>query len=443
MPVAQITAVVEGEASAMFAFLTPVRKTLRSASAGIAARIATGIADAARAALRPVVAVPRPARRGMLAVAAIGALAACEPIDTSLGRPGPSVDSGTPVPVALLLPRGSANASDEVLARSLENAARLAISDLQNVTIDLRVYNTAGSAATAQQAALQAVSDGAKIILGPVYAEHANAVAVAVAPRGVNVLAFSNNTSIAGGNLFILGPTFDNTANRLASYATRQGKGRTVVVYSDDVAGRAGRQAVETALARSGGVTVGAVEHEFSQNGVVQAVPRIVSAVRSGTADSVFMTADTAGALPLLTQLLPEAGISPAVTQYIGLTRWDIPSQTMDLPGVQGGWFALPDPAMTARFRSRYEAAYGAAPHPIGGLAYDGIAAIGALVSSGKRDALGTASLTQSAGFQGVNGIFRLRPDGTNERGLAVAQIRDRQVVVIDPAPRAFGGAGF
>src|SRR5690554_967153 len=144
MPVAQITAVVEGEASAMFAFLTPVRKTLRSASARIAARIATGIADAARAALRPVVAVPRPARRGMLAVAAIGALVACEPIDTSLGRPGPSVDSGTPVPVALLLPRGSANASDEVLARSLENAARLAISDLQNVTIDLRVYNTAG-----------------------------------------------------------------------------------------------------------------------------------------------------------------------------------------------------------------------------------------------------------------------------------------------------------
>lgn len=385
----------------------------------------------------------RPVRRGMLALAALGALAACEPVDTSLGRSAPSVNTSAPVPVALLVPRGSGNASDEVLARALENAARLAISDLGDVAIDLRVYSSAASAATTQQVALQAVADGAKIILGPVYGENANAAAVAVASSGVNVLAFSNNTSIAGGNLFILGPTFDNTAERLASYAVQQGKGRTVVVYSEDVAGRAGRAAVETALARNGGTAVGAVSHEFSQNGVVQAIPQIVSAVRSGEADSVFMTADTAGALPLLTQLLPEAGISPTATQYIGLTRWDIPSQTMDLPGVQGGWFALPDPVMSERFRSRYEAAYGESPHPIGGLAYDGIAAIGALISSGRSDALDRASLTQSAGFQGVNGIFRLRPDGTNERGLAVAQIRDRQVVVIDPAPRAFGGAGF
>jgi len=419
----------------MFAFLSPARKALSQAGHECLSN--------AKAVLAPLRSPLGPTRRTVLAVAAFGALAACEPVETSLERSAPAIDSSAPVAVALLVPRGSANASDEVLARSLENAARLAISDLGDVAIDLRVYSTAGSASTTQQVALQAVSDGATIILGPVYGENANAAAVAVASSGVNVLAFSNNTSIAGGNLFILGPTFDNTADRLTLYAVRQKKGRTVVVYSDDVAGRAGRAAIEAALARNGGTSVGAISHEFSQNGVMQAVPQIVSAVRSGTADSVFMTADTAGALPLLTQLLPEAGVSPAQAQYIGLTRWDIPSQTTDLPGVQGGWFALPDPEMMARFRGRYSAAYGETPHPIGGLAYDGIAAIGALISSGKRDALSRASLTQSAGFQGVSGIFRLRPDGTNERGLAVAQIRDRQVVVIDPAPRAFGGAGF
>ena len=419
----------------MFAFLSPARNPLRLTLDGARASIV--------AATRAIGRTLWPARRGVMMMAAMGALAACEPVDTSLGRSAPAINTSAPVPVALLVPRGSGNASDEVLARALENAARLAISDLGDVAIDLRVYGTAGSAATTQQVALQAVADGARIILGPVYGENANAAAVAVASSGVNVLAFSNNTSIAGGNLFILGPTFDNTADRLARYAVRQGKGRTVVVYSEDVSGRAGRAAVEAALARNGGTAVGAISHEFSQNGVVQAIPQIVSAVRSGAADSVFMTADTAGALPLLTQLLPEAGISPATTQYIGLTRWDIPSQTIDLPGVQGGWFALPAPEMSARFSSRYEAAYGESPHPIGGLAYDGIAAIGALISSGRSDALSRASLTQSAGFQGVNGIFRLLPDGTNERGLAVAQIRDRQVVVIDPAPRAFGGAGF
>ena len=52
-------------------------------------------------------------------------------------------------------------------------------------------------------------------------------------------------------------------------------------------------------------------------------------------------------------------------------------------------------------------------------------------------------ALTQGSGFAGVNGVFRLNRDGTNERGLAVAQIQNNQVVVIDAAPRSFAGAGF
>ena len=75
------------------------------------------------------------------------------------------------------------------------------------------------------------------------------------------------------------------------------------------------------------------------------------------------------------------------------------------------------------------------------GTAYDGIAAIGAIAKSG--GSLSGGSLTQGAGFVGVSGIFRLRSDGTTDRGLAVAQIQNSQLVVIDPAPSTFGGAGF
>lgn len=372
-------------------------------------------------------------------------LAACEPIALGPvgGNSGQNIDPTAPVPVALLVPRGSGNSSDELLAQNFENAARLAISDLEGVKIDLRVYGTAANPARAQEAGLQAVAEGAKVIIGPLYAESANAVAVAVAPKNVNVLSFSNNTTIAGGNLFVLGSTFQNTADRLVSFAARNGKKRILVAHDDNVAGQVGAQSIEQAIAGSGAQMAGKVGYELSQQGVVTAAPRIVQAARAGSADALFLTANTAGALPLLTQMLSEQGLPPGTMQYIGLTRWDIPAQVLELPGVQGGWFALPDPAMTARFQSRYAAAFGGAPHPLAGVAYDGIAAIGALVKSGRDNALTTAGLTQNAGFQGVNGILRLRPNGTNERGLAVAQIKDKQVVVIDPAPRAFGGAGF
>jgi ABC-type branched-subunit amino acid transport system substrate-binding protein len=264
-----------------------------------------------------------------------------------------------------------------------------------------------------------------------------------VANRDVNVVSFSNNSAIAGGNVFILGPTFQNTADRVVSYAVAQGRSNIVIVHSEDAEGQQGRAAIEAAIARNGATLGGTVGYALSQQDVVQAIPRIRTAVDQSGANAVFLTSPSSTALPLLTQLMPEAGIRPETIQYMGLTRWDIPSQTLALPGVQGGWFALPDPQAAGAFSARYQSIYGQPPHPIGGLAFDGIAAIGALVSQGNTDALTRGALTQSAGFRGAGGIFRLLPNGTNERGLAIATISAQQVVLISGAPFSFGGAGF
>jgi len=367
-------------------------------------------------------------------------LTACTPI--ALGG-GPSINTRAPVPVALLVPYGSEGAGEAALARSLENAARLAINDLDGVQIDLRVYGTAGNSERAAAVAQEAVRDGAKIILGPVFSQSANAVGLAVANRNINVLSFSNNTQVAGGNVFVLGNTFRNSANRLVDFAASQGNTSILVVHADDNTGQIGREAILQALAGSGSSSAGTVAYEATQIGVVNSVTEIASAARDNSADSIFFTSDTLGGLPLLTQMLPENRIKTTDYQFIGLTRWDIPAGTLDLPGVQNGIFALPDPALSNRFASRYNAEFGDQPHPIAGLAYDGIAAIGALVSAGQSNALTGAGLTQSSGFRGVNGIFRLMPDGTNQRGLAVARIVDRALTIVSPAPTSFGLAGF
>jgi hypothetical protein len=366
-------------------------------------------------------------------------LAACEPMTGG----GPLINTGGTVQVALLVPSGSTQQSDNALAQSLENAARLAISDLNGVKIDLRVYPTAGNPQQAAQAATQAVNDGAKIILGPVYAQAANAAGVVAASRGINVLAFSNNPSIAGGNVFILGQTFSDTARRLMVYAVSQGKTKIAVVHDTTTSGKMADSAISDAIAAAGATKVADDTYQYSQNGVVQAAPAIANDIKNANADAVFLAANTAGALPLLTQLLSENGVDSKTEQFIGLTRWDIPQSTLSLPGVQGAWFALPDPSMSQQFAARYAQAYGNPPLPITGLAYDGIAAIGALIKAGNSNALTAQALTQPSGFVGVNGIFRLLPNGTHQRGLAIAQIVNNQVQVIDPAPRSFGGAGL
>ena len=390
-----------------------------------------------------VLSIPRKVLRKAVAVAALMGLAACDPsMMTSVGgSDGPRVNTNAPVPVALLVPRSDPGAGG--VARSLENAARLAVASLDGVQIDLRVYDTAGNARQAAALAETAVADGAQIILGPLFGEAANAAGIAVADNGVNVLSFSNNPSIAGGNVFILGPTFQNTANRLLRYASRQGNDSVVIVHPQNVEGEFGKAAIQAAAASSGVRVASVQSFPFSQEGVTSAVPRIRDAVSSSGADAIFLTSTAAGALPMFLDLLPAAGLSPETTQYIGLARWDVPAQILSMAGAQGGYFTLTDPGVTNAFESRYRAQFDSDPHPLAGLAFDGINAVGALVRQGRSDALTARALTQNSGFQGATGVFRIRPDGTNERGLAVATVRNNQVTILDPAPSGFGGAGF
>ena len=354
---------------------------------------------------------------------------------------GPMIDPTKPVQVALLIPKSYEETAS--IATSLEQAAQMAIADLGDIRIDLRVFDTAGNPEQAALVARQAVQEGAKIILGPLLAENAKAVGAAVADSGVNVLSFSNNASIAGNNVFVLGPTFNNTANRLVSYAASQGRTKAVIVHPRTLEGELGKAALENA-AQSTPLEIVAIEaFEFSQKGVIDSVARIKDSVLETQADTLFLTSNTARALPLLVQLLPEAGINPQDVQYIGLSRWDIPRQILELPGVQNGWFTSPSRQVSASFKTRFTKGYGSPPHQLAGLAYDGLAAIGALVSTGQKNAVTKTALTQASGFQGVSGVFRFLADGTNERALAIAKIERKKVVLIDAAPISFGRVWF
>ncbi len=379
----------------------------------------------------------------VFALTTLAFVAACDlALPSAGGDSGLQIEPGAPVQVALLVPGGTSQAEASAIAASLENAARLAISDLNGVEIDLRVYNTARDPGQASQMAAAAVADGAKIILGPLDAASANAVGVTVAPANVNVLAFSNNPAIAGGNVFVLGNTFSNISDRLVGYATAQGLERFMIVHQDDLAGAVGRDAIATSIRGAGGNIVGIESYPFSQDGIFGRAPAIAAAANAGNVQGIFVTDSVAGGLPILATSLDEQGTNPETQPLIGITRWDAAPQAAALPGLQNGLFAMADAGREAAFRNRYEATYEKQPHPLASIAYDGIAAIGALAATGDRNALTVPSLTRASGFAGATGIFRLRADGSNQRALAVARIVNNQVGIVDPAPLSFGSGG-
>ncbi|QIE41422.1 penicillin-binding protein activator [Meridianimarinicoccus aquatilis] len=373
--------------------------------------------------------------RSLGAFTAVSALAACDP--GALGNVGGGSGS---VQVALLVPSSAGDGNVQFLAQNLVNAAKLAVADLEGVSVDLKIYDTAGSPERAGQVAAQAVAEGADVIAGPLFAGAANAAGLAAAPKGIPVLSFSNNPTIAGGNVFVMGPTFENTARRILGYARQQGKSNVLIFYGETEAERLGRDAIMRAAQDYGMSIAGTTGFAMSQEGVVAAVPSVAQQARSTGADLLFLTSNTDTALPIVAQLLPENGLPPEQIQYAGLTRWDVPASALSLPGVQGGWFALPDTTAVNSFGSRYSAAYGQAPHSIAGLGYDAIAAIGALVGSGQK--ITPANLTQGRGFAGASGAFRFLANGSNQRALSIGTIENKSLRIIDAAPSSFGSAG-
>ncbi|RJE80119.1 penicillin-binding protein activator [Paracoccus sp. JM45] len=399
----------------------------------------------ASATTRPAQGLRRAVTRTTAVISALF-LAACDPAGMTQQATGPEIgqliDPAQPVRVALLVPGGTQSDDLEWLARSLKNSAKMAAADAQGANIDLRIYDTAGSADQAVAQANAAADAGAQIILGPLFAESANAVGHAMLPRNINVLTFSNNTQVAGGNVFTLGNSFDNIADRLVRYGVKQGKRNVLVVAESDVAGQLGGRAIETAIARNGARLAGRVDHPVSVSGIDAATPRIAEAAKSGQVDSIFMTANNQAVLPYLTENLAKAGVRSPVSQMMGLTRWDQPGDRLGMPQLAEGWFAIPDQGLQRQFETRYAQTYGEAPHQLASLSYDGVAAIASLARAGKRNAVTTTGLTQRAGFAGVAGVFQLKRDGTTQRSLAVATIRDKKLVILDPAPRTTRGFG-
>ena len=336
------------------------------------------------------------------------------------------MDVDAPVRVALLVPYGTGDPGREQIARSLENAARLAQSDLRNATIDLAVYPTAGTSAGGQAAAQQAVAEGAKILVGPLFSTETAGAEPVAAGAGLNILSFSNNTQVAGSNVFILGTSFENTADRLVAYGLAHGLRSFGVVYPAGLEGETARDAVGGGHRRPRRHAGGQPDLQPLGRGHPGRRRSRRGGASGAGAQAVILTDGPSGGLAFISEGLRANGLTAA--QFLGMQRWDVSAEALAVPALQGGAFAAPDPNLVNAFVGRYQTAYGESPHELAGLAYDGVAAVGALIAQARSQGgspFSTARLTQPAGFAGVNGPFRFSSNGRIQRNLAIIEVRE------------------
>jgi ABC-type branched-subunit amino acid transport system substrate-binding protein len=360
-----------------------------------------------------------------------------------LGPPRPP-QSAAPAPAAppagtgqirvgLILPL-SAQGNAGVAAQSMKNATEMALAEFKNPNVQLLVKDDGGTPQGAQAGAQQAIAEGAEIIIGPLFAEAVRAVGSVARTRGIPVIAFSTDVSVAARGVYLLSFLPETDVKRIVEYSISRGKRSFAALLPDSAYGAVVEAAFQQEVSRRGGRIVVLEKYPIDPGKLAQPVQRVAQA--ANRIDSIFIP-DGADAVPQVVQALAGSGINLKHMQLLGTGLWDDP-RIFSTPALDGGWYAAPESSGFRNFAARYRSRYGQEPVRTATLAYDAVALVAALAKTQGALRFSEQVLTSSSGFAGIDGVFRFHPDGTNERGLAVLRVSPQGGQVVSPPPRSF-----
>jgi ABC-type branched-subunit amino acid transport system substrate-binding protein len=335
------------------------------------------------------------------------------------------------VKVGLILPL-SAQGNAGVAAQSMKNAAEMALAEFQNPNIQLLIKDDAGSPQGAQQGTQQALDEGSEIIIGPLFALSVPATAQLTRARGISVIAFSTDSSVAGRGVYLLSFLPESDVNRIVEYAASIGKRSFAALLPENAYGNVVEAAFKQAVGRRGGRIVAFEKYGADRAGAAQRVTQAL-----GQADALLL-ADDGDSVVQVADALTAAGANLRNVQLLGTGLWDNP-RVFASPKLQGGLYAAPDPSGFRAFAGRYRTKFGAEPVRTATLAYDAVALVAALARTQGGQRFTPDVLTSTSGFAGIDGLFRFRSDGTNERGLAVMRVASGGGTPVAGSPKSFG----
>ena len=306
---------------------------------------------------------------GLAAALGVLLLAACSTGGGPEGKTGslPGDDTAVgkaSVKVALLVPL-SIQGQPGLIAKSLKQAAELALFEQDSTKVQLIIKDDKGTPEGARAAVDDVLKSGATLILGPLFAKSVAAVAPAARKANVPVVAFSNDRQVAGGGVYLLSFQPTPEVERAISFAVLRGKRRFAALIPQDTFGKVVEPAFRNAVTRGGGTVVALETYPVSTNAMLESVRKVGAAVAAAEAegapvDALFLPGGLEH-LDSLGRLLPQAQINTAQVKVLGTGGMDEPGLGRHA-ALQGAWYPGPDPRGFSDFAQKYAKSYGQAP---------------------------------------------------------------------------------
>ncbi len=330
--------------------------------------------------------------------------------------------------VALLLPL-SGQHSD--LGQSLQKAAEMSLFDHGGDKLNVAMYDTKSSASGAMSAAQQAVQEGSGLILGPIFSNHVQSVAQVARRAGINVISFSNNKNIASSGVFALGFSPEEQVRQIIAYASSHGKQSFGVLVPRNAYGSLVENEIQH-LRQQYNFDVEFIPYDVNSKNL----SHDLNPLKTLKIDALFIPEGGRSLSRLISAILYQE-ISLEDIQLLGTGQWD-DSKTFENHTLLGAWIAAPNPQERLSFNGKYQQAYGESPNRLATLAYDAISMLAVLRRHPGEQAFGFAALTQSRGFDGVDGVFRLQQNGITDRKLSILIVTQQGLQPLQMASSSF-----
>jgi len=320
-------------------------------------------------------------------------------------------------------------------ASALYNAAELALFDHGNQNT-LIIPRDAGSTEASANAAAQAlINDGADVIVGPVLREGVVGASTAARSNNVPVIGFSSDRTVAGNGTYLLSFQLEDEVQRIVSYASAQNIRSIALLAPSNEYGRRVESALRAEAALHN-MTVTQVQLYARNDTEATTAATSMAASLRATPTQAVLIAESGTALRAISTALVRGGVDQRQTRFIGTSVWAGEAQRE--PTLAGGWYVSADPSARTAFESRYQATFGESPTRLASLGYDAVALAALLSRDGGPRGFTRSRIENGEGFAGSDGLFRFHSNGAIERGLAIIEVRQNDVAVIDAAPRSF-----
>jgi ABC-type branched-subunit amino acid transport system substrate-binding protein len=308
--------------------------------------------------------------------------------------------------IAMIAPLTGANQN---LGNALVDSGYLALlQSKKNISIILIDSNSEQK--ILKQNIQKAIDANIKTFVGPVFSDDTNLVSSMIKDKDVAILSFSNDSSLAGAGVYLMGFLPETYANKVVDYASSKG---IYDFYSLLPIGKYGDLIKNSLNIASNKHQISLIEAEtYNNRNLSISIQNIIDSIKNNNNKKALLVSDKGNNFKEITDIFSDSYLSTNNIRLINLSSLSddelVKYQSNNI------WFVSNETENSKSLSNIFEKKYQHNIAKLMNLAYDAVTLATTIKSIG--------DLKNTRGFNGINGFFRFNKDGLIEREVKILE---------------------